>query len=567
MGEISNRYSFGETADGLKGKDPESLAKNLDEGDLAFLAQTGRYFNRCFALALRGKLVELKDAYDNEGGINSEKPPFPLRNIKNQNELDILLSNISMLGTTQGCKGACADRCGLDAFPTKDIIQIPLAQKKKLFDDTINAVCKVNRDPEFVKSFIRQLMLYGDNDALSDTDIYELMAYLYEKFGATPVVSTTLPEGSHDAFKRLASDSRQHLELEDLRSLLNEYDETLEFVRLWTEEGGNLDTLYKHCVSINNLNQLEIFLKRLEYYYETRDAGESDLKGYMYDSALEYFGLGTTSDFLDADGPTAMRRVSDIISSEKDKNSKYEKNEKQLDVLRYAAYTFGEEFVEMLRRFTGTEGKRSLEEEVRQREEGLKGKPYVQDIMVTNIGENSETIKEFKKEGKYNFLERVREDFKVAGKKFFDSGENDSDEFGIMNDSGIQFTPLAVFNYVYGFKSHDYPQGRIFVPFKGLTANSRLAVEGQDLGELLTHVIVLNGTVKIEDLPKRQKDVFVFDGDSRVRKITYDGKNYKVISDKVVKEGIRSIKDIEEFMSFHGMPSSPTLQSPPSPTS
>jgi len=123
----------------------------------------------------------------------------------------------------------------------------------------------------------------------------------------------------------------------------------------------------------------------------------------------------------------------------------------------------------------------------------------------------------------------------ASGKVLLDHNRN-KDKYEDSNRSincsnGMQLTPYSLANSVVGFVSEKYPQGRLVVPFKGLQKGNKLARQGENLSDILEHVVVKRYFFGSNDEPG---NISVVDGDDRTRIIDFDLNNFIVIRDRVL---------------------------------
>ena len=105
---------------------------------------------------------------------------------------------------------------------------------------------------------------------------------------------------------------------------------------------------------------------------------------------------------------------------------------------------------------------------------------------------------------------------------------------GIDSGSCMQIKPFGLNNVVWGNVSKDYYQGRVSVPFEGLTQETPLARAGQPLSRLLRHTLVLKSLLYSEYIHEVRRKVVIFDKDERFRAITFDPHTYRVIDEEVL---------------------------------
>lgn len=133
-----------------------------------------------------------------------------------------------------------------------------------------------------------------------------------------------------------------------------------------------------------------------------------------------------------------------------------------------------------------------------------------------------------------------------AGVAFYRSGEAVGDYAADCHD-GVILTPLGVFNVLVGKVTHEFPRGRVMVPFKGFMKEGNvLASQGTPVEHILDHVVVLKSphfhSVRRNADPYTK--VFVYDGEKRVREIHFNHETYEVIEDRIVRENVRSMDDV-----------------------
>lgn len=134
-----------------------------------------------------------------------------------------------------------------------------------------------------------------------------------------------------------------------------------------------------------------------------------------------------------------------------------------------------------------------------------------------------------------------------GGKDFYESGAV-SGELGISCKSGMILTPFGLFSSAPGLKTHEYPQGRIFAPYRGLDTGSRLLLPGTNLESALDRLVVINRPTSRRCRPSA---LYVFDGDRRIREVAYDPATYTVLNDTIICEDSRSPANIISMRAGH----------------
>lgn len=555
--ELDEAYRFprvveqvNDYADGLVDGEVE-----LEEGDLALVAHMGKYFNRGFALALRGQIAGMKSAYDAEGP--ELKTPYALRDFKNPEERAWILANMVGFATTHGCTGACA-WCCYDALPlgAKDLAVTPLAQKLHFFDELVAVGESV--ESGFGQVLVKKLFLHGDSDSFDDPDIVELVTYLYNKVGALPQLSTVVPKSGEANFKHLAALARRFSDMKVLANFLAEF----KVLALRAKGGGfgGMADLIEFAERQKGIGVLQSFMSTLDSIRPLN----LDLRALVlqanaeaYNQALAMFNLGTIDDYIEqgGDGFKVLESISaQYKSAVKDKfnwvavlpvlREMYEDSFRRLG-LDFATLRFDEESLAELESVLSAEAA------------ALNGRP---DLAATDTGrvrisvvQHRERIVEaMRVSGDYLFQVEPRDlkslgrdaSMRLTGIKFAESGA-EVGGYGITCKQGIELTPFGVFNAVPGLVTKDYPQGRVFVPFGGLVKANLPLDEGDDLAKILDQVIVLNRGHFAADEPP--EEFFVYDGDANIRRIVFNHETYRVKSDRVVMEGVSDLSVIKDF--------------------
>jgi len=139
-----------------------------------------------------------------------------------------------------------------------------------------------------------------------------------------------------------------------------------------------------------------------------------------------------------------------------------------------------------------------------------------------------------------------------GGKDFYLSGTL-LGGFGISCKSGMVVTPFGVFSSVPGLKTHEYPQARVFAPYRGLSADPLLFPPDTNLEAVIDKLIVID---RPASRVPGNATICVFDGLRRIRTITYDQARYTVVSDTVLHEEVDSPKSILQMRGSYSLKNS-----------
>lgn len=527
-----------------EGENPADFAESLEEPDLALAVHLGKYFDRRTAETLRTEIRAKKRSYDLEGdGPDESKTPFALRNIKDPEERKLVIGNIGGFSTVHGCTGGC-DWCCFDAYLTKDLETIPVAQKQHFFDEMATLTDGVpGVYPELSKKVLARLLLYGDNDAFDDTDIVPLMTHSFNKHGVTPVLSTVVTKRGEENFRYLTEIAARYKQLDDLRDFRTQ----LANIKFLAKKSG-LNTMAEVFEVADKRSALGIIKGLVGVFNNTKGFAPDLIELILlanideYNWALEVCGLGCVDDYLKG------RDTSEL--EEKDSNIEpdwrtllvffkvaYAKVASKFDSADLGTMNFNDAIADVCRFILDSEKE-------------LAGLPNVGTIRVSRDSSRAKVVDVLSSERKYHFTADDRNEngvpgdrgsIMVAGKRFFESGEKVGDD-GISCFNGMQLSPFGLMNRASVRISHDFPQGRVLVPYKGLIKLNNLAKPGDSLSDFLSNVIVLRSAGV---LAGGSEYIYVYDGDKRIRKIVYAKDAAKVVSDTIVCENVKSLTDLK----------------------
>ncbi|HBB03114.1 MAG: hypothetical protein US89_C0023G0001 [Candidatus Peregrinibacteria bacterium GW2011_GWF2_38_29] len=455
----------------------------IESPELALINELQRYIELDVARVFLAELVSRKDVYDNEG--QEDKTPYALKEMQDPLEREIAISNISTIGMTYGCTEGCP-WCFWDAPIVKQesMPRIPLVQKKNLAREMYGIWVK-NYGKEVAKAKMQSSRWHKNTDPLNDPDLYEFLLYCEEISGGSPFLYTVLPEAGEEMLIKLA-------EAECKRIILNSLK--------------NVKFRFQAFTAICK----KIGCETLQEVYDKMKEGVRN-KESMY--GLTWIQLQNLIDNIDE---------LNWCLQERGLKSIFYYHEHQEEVSE-------------------------VERELAKIEEEIRGIPSP-DIRISVNDKNKDRVEKLKKR-KGLKLSTERVDKKTAvlqGVSFYRSGAEEGHTIE-GSYTGLDVGPFGLTNVVEGCMSKSFPQSRIMVPFKGLIRDNQLACPGQNLGDILQHVIVIKDLETLH----RFKGVFIFDGDRRLRKIKFDLKNYTVISDEVVGENIKSDKELKEIRKKH----------------
>jgi hypothetical protein len=544
-------YSFPAVIDAVRKQITEVDVEGLEMGDkdLALVVHLAKYFDRKTAIALIGKMRALKREYD-EGG-DGYKTPFALRNIENPIERSFILSNISAFSSTHGCTGGCS-WCMYDAFATKDLEVVPLDQKKHFFDEYSRTFEDVGGD-ELAQTAVGKLGFYMDTDPFDDPDLVELMRYVYSSVAVTPILSTVVPHRGMNNFKELTSLAARHEVIRELEKMLNEIDK----LKVQAKKLGIHDL--EHLSFLNfeaqRFNALERFILLCEST-ETLDSGTKRLvfeaNKDVFGPVLDFFKRGALDDYIEFEAG-ALEELKSFALLVEEKIKLFEDFRSKVTEFRlaFAASYEGAGFGRVEKfdflKDASLSGVRSFCDEEK---EALEGEPDIGEIRVSYVSHREKALSSMLSDGgNYRFalhgrdstILHIEDSTRLGGKDFFDSGKEDGGG-GIACNHSMKLTPYGLFNVLAGVITHDYPQGRIMVPYEGLVVDGVVAEEGSDISKVLQQtVVIFQKYFKSGNGPDY---IYVYDGSKRVRKITFNLHTFKVVSDEIVRENIDSIEQI-----------------------
>lgn len=533
-----------------EGENPADFAESLDEPDLALAVHLGKYFDRRTAETLRTEIRAKKRSYDlEEDGHDVSKTPFALRKIMDPAERKLVVGNIGGFSTVHGCTGGC-DWCCFDAYLTKDLETIPLAQKLHFFDEMATLTDGVTGVyPELSKKVLARLLLYGDNDAFDDTDIVPLMTHSFNQYGVTPILSTVVTKRGEENFRYLTEIAARYKQLGDLRNFLSQ----LANIKFLAQKSG-LNTMAKVFEVADKRSALRIIRGLVDVFNNTKGLAPDLIELILlanigeYNWALGVCGLGCVDDYLKGRDTSELDEKvlgeSDNSVIEPDWRTllvffkvAYEKVASKFDSADLCTLNFNDVVADVCRFISDSEKE-------------LAGLPNVGTIRVSRDSNRANIVDGLSNERKYHFMPDDRNEnglpgdrgfIMVAGKRFFESGEKVGDN-GISCFNGMQLSPFGLMNRASVRISHDFPQGRVLVPYKGLIKGNNLAKPGDLLSNFLSNIIVLRSAdVFIGGV----EHIYVYDGDKRVRKIVYDKDAAQVVSDNVVRKNVESLTDLK----------------------
>ncbi len=441
-------------------------------------------------LAVRHHQIALKRAYDE--AEPAYKLPFALKDY-DPSVLPWILKNTFSFSLSHGCTGFCTFCCfGALLTSGKNVEHIPLEQAKCFFDTWLGPMGPEER-AQALGRHLGTFYMYEDSDPFDYPHIVELMDYVYGKYGDTPHLTTVMPyePKAREAFDRLTGDAMK----------------------------------YKRLKTLN----------RLKPFFES-------IVNKLKDNGYASFAECAASAEADSD---IIRTIINAVLAENDDFEDLinwsEKGIAGLDTI-----------------YSGPEGI-SLELERQKLISELAGRADVGRIRVSGPPHRLRLVKKIDTSRQLFFDQSFRttgeyiEEPIPSGIHFFKSGKG-LGGYGIHCLNGFSVTPFGVFNKVGGRISHEYPQGRIIVPFKGFQRDNPLGKKGDDLGGLLTNCIVLRSS---NITPNRLfTELLLYDGQKRVRKVHFNGTDYRVISDQVIEEGVENPEDVKastaDFQSHAG---------------
>lgn len=537
-----DRYDFPGLIDQVQkgGEKPDVFAKSLDEQDLALAVHLSKYFDRRTVETLRTEIRAKKHSYDLEGGgLDVPKTPFALRNINDPVERQFVLGNIATFATVHGCTGGC-DWCCFDAYLTKDLETVPLAQKEHFMDEFAGLAGNVPNAPaKLSQTALSELVLYSDNDPFDDPDLVSMMTYAHNKHGITPILSTVLPKRGEENFRYLTELAAKHKKLKDLRNF------RVEFARVKSLAETRGFKSMKEIYEMLDKKKAYGIVKALLGVLENTKTLDADTRKVVtsanlerYNWALGIFGLGTVDDYLDKD-------VGDLSVKFGELKVDLDNNNEWIQILPLFKRVYEKVSAEFgavdLKNLEFDKTAEDLKRLINGLQTELTGLPDVGTIRVSRASHRAKAIDELALDGRYHFKTSDRGTPLQAGKNFFNSGKQVND-YGISCLNGMQLSPFGLLNTATGNISHDFPQGRVMVPYRGLIKGNNLSKSGDDLSSFLENVVVVRTADFFDEAPG---NIYVYDGDQRVRKIVYDHKTYKVVSDTVVRENVKSLADLK----------------------
>lgn len=543
----------------------EQIAKQTDldiatlhEGDLALLVHLASFFRARAMRVFRPALQGVKRAYDS---ADSYQTPFALRRVTDPVERHFLLRNTFSFATVNGCTGGqwgCGKVCYLAALQFKDaqgLEVVPLAQKKHFFDEILGSMT-----PDERAKWFDEFYMHDDNDPFDDPDLVELLDYLYATYGLVPYVTTTIPKGKDEVFERLAGDAKKYEKIEMLEKFLKELERIYSVlgaspfssVKEWEARCREVGKPYDNLsLQVDNFGWTLDGLGGVVVFREIFPSVEAR---HSFNEVLAAYGQPCLNDD-DVIDQMVLAELENAIHAKKEKALK----EAGLDLaLRFEWGVRGVEcdaFLEEL----GVESTvdyldlanadliGQLGIKLADLKRSLQGHANMDSIRVSRLPRTVGRDASLVASDCYTFDQTPKGAKRVkAGVAFYRSGEKAGDYAADCHD-GVILTPLGVFNILAGKVTHEFPRGRVMVPFKGLLKEGNvLASQGMPVEDILGHVVVLKSPHFQSD--KKDKNpytkVFVYDGEGRVREIHFDHETYTVIEDRVVQENVRSMDDI-----------------------
>jgi hypothetical protein len=541
--EKFGQYSFPEIIDAVGNSTPNEarkIAQGLEGGDASLLVHMGRYFRRDVANALRGDARRIKQEYDSSG--EQYKTPLALRDITDSQERKVVFANISHFGTTQGCSGGCK-WCGVDAFSTNDIEVTPPQQVSHFFDEYVSHMSELRDDPAFIRSCMSYMGFYNDSDPFNDPNILQIMTELYKKTGGVPSLSTVIPRSGENAFMEYTAIARKHYDLKQLKDFST--IRVFLFRAGYTSVSEFLET-EERFLKLEELRKLYSRIARLKHFPQFSKE-ESDL--------MNYYALAQ-HEGCKRDGPGVFLECIGQKIYDEEKALRFYPGKK----IRYKvgrlikAYDgfFERQSLGTLEKYYGpgsSEAMGTLREKIGKTEAELKDVPQFREIRVSLKPQRERFAVDLLGSKNHLFGIYDRSDkIRFAGKRFFDSGQSATSiagGYGIVDCNGMELSPFMLANSVAGKITHDFPQGRVLVPYKGLSEESGVqAKRGDSLGAILPHIIVILDYWNY--LSKPPNNIHVYDG-RNIRRIRFSRRSYNVISDEVVKKDVDSLDDISRF--------------------
>ncbi len=524
---------------------------HLERGDLALAAHLGKYFERSVAMALRGEIGAVKREYDSNG--EDYKTPFALAEIDDPLHREMVLGNVTSFATTQGCTGGC-DWCCYDALPVaaKNLEVVPLQQKLHFFDELFDLVSSVSKDPEFLKRVIHGIGLYMDTDPFDDPDVVTVATHIYKKWGATPFFSTVVPRSGVENFKILAKAAAKHERVRNLQALSGEFAVVKKgFLDLGMTDSRQINFLLRDSQSFVKIGNFSRLLDNIAGLDEVTRRLVLEVNGASFDQYLEAFGLGRAIDYMDG-GSSNFPKLNEFLATRIRVYDKFEILLSQLVNLRlrycddFASLGIGkiEDFDFM------SEGNiQFMNSDIALMVGEVSSMPDVGEMRVSLVEHREREVEKLMVDPDYRFYANGRgavvsdpgDNVMLAGKAFFDSGR-DNVGYGIACNQGMKLTPFGLFNVIPGRITHEFPQGRVMVPFAGLGTSSELAQEGDRLDTVLENTIAIYRTTFKS--PMAPADLYVYDGMKRVRRIHFDHLTYEVLKDEVVQEDVASLNQL-----------------------
>jgi hypothetical protein len=532
---------------------------SLNEGDLALLVHLASFFRAKAMKVFRPTIQDSKRSYDEREG-DSYKTLFALKDITDPQERHFVTQNVFSLATVNGCTGGrwgCAKPCYLAALQIKDLKLlevIPLEQKKHFFDEVLGPM-----DSDQRQDWVGNFYMHDDNDPFDDPDIVELMDYLYNTYGVVTPMTTTVPAHAEEAFKRLAGDAakyndvlileefvaevkrvREGLEKSSFSSIADWEAKCTEVSKPYDEWCGLLDSL---AWDLNDYGHEGITPRKLWVEPESALAGINSMMELVGQPLIGMDDSVTWGPIQLLINGLKVKKREALVEAGLDLDLKLTGISIDCyDLLKNLGFKDSDDFLDLDR----AEFLERVKLEVSVLKESLQGRADMGDfIRVTSLDKTESRNSEWDESEEFLFKNLKGSEFMVAGKVFYDSKKKVGG-YALDCHDGVAITAFGVFNTLAGKVTRDFPRGRVMVPFKGfLREENALAKEGDSVENILENVVVMRSP-HFKHAPKKNpyKEVFIYDGSQRVRKICFDHETYKVITDVVVQENVESMNDL-----------------------
>ncbi|PIT87673.1 MAG: hypothetical protein COU31_01845 [Candidatus Magasanikbacteria bacterium CG10_big_fil_rev_8_21_14_0_10_40_10] len=473
---------------------------------------------RDLSQAIVEQLNARKEEYDEQEP--EYKTPFALSGIDDQYARKFAVLNTMICSPVFGCCGGCK-HCGADA-PTRrreHLIKMPLEQAKYFFDE----YCEINGLPNEDNESITIPFVFDANDPMDYDDIDLLAQHIKQKYGVDFNITTSIPKGSEETFKRYlaATPLRKQLARVSLSPRTKEFLEPYlarrqpleqadieniglddQLIQLIFDQAGNNYT-FKYPLN----KTIRILQKKFDGNAQNRrDEYVKKAIQEAHEKALELVKNIMPIVFKKTTSPDSRARL--MLTLQNLRHNTY-----------YAVLNFA----------------KSADE------------PGSKDSIEKIIYYYSRAVEQ--QAGRYKlFLEEKENEWLPVGLEAY---KKEYGEIGLDRHIGSAINPFVLYNVLplraekSGQKVKNYPQDRLIVPFYGFVEPPKEIKKNDYVSSVLEHSLPAM-TDKLFD-KSRNRQIVIYDGHN-LQKIYFDD-DFKILKNKVLKTNLTP----KELMEFYGL--------------